>query len=539
MYKRALAAISILFFSFFSDAQTTLFFQNGNIGDTWSYSSTGADATALAESQSPLNYTSAPQSLVVGGNTPGGSCIDGGTGNGPSTSRTFTFEVVDISTSNQFERTLTFNWGNRHPVCTGTGWDTGENLVLTPIHDGVSQASITLATGANDAIFSINSNSTTYTVPPCVNSFSFILSIITNRRDEFLFLDDVLLSTPSFNSAQETIQIELTLCPAQLPLSWNGINIAEAGVYNATLSNNLGCDSLVQLTLNIDPGVVEEVTIQLCDGEFPYMFNGQIYNAPGTFNQTFENPNGCDSVLVITLIQNESYSTPLKGYTCSEFLPEIWQGQTITESGTYTAILTSQGGCDSVLTYYFTVYDSPIADITFSSTTVYSDNPVVTVTNNSQNAGEWEWVVPYLDDPFSIDSVFSPTITFPSEPGTYEIQFYMYNEVCTVIELYYITVVEPEFIWNVELPNVFSPNNDGVNDVLSFVFEGFEFVEVLVLNRWGQVVFENRDASVSWNGRLYNLGEDCTEGVYFYQLTLRNAAQQEETFQQYVHLIRK
>ncbi len=539
MYKLALAAISTLFFSFFSDAQTTLFFQNGNAGDTWSYSSTGADATALAEALSPLNYTSAPQSLVVGGNTPGGSCIDGGTGNGPSTSRTFTFEAVDISTSNQYERTLTFNWGNRHPVCTGTGWDTGENLVFTPIHDGVSQANITLATGANDAVFDIATNSFTYTVPPCVNSFSFILSIITNRRDELLFLDDVLLSTPSFNTAQETTQVELTLCPAQLPMSWNGINITEAGVYNVSLSNSLGCDSLVQLTLNIDPGVVEEVTIQLCDGQFPYIYNGQIYNAPGTFNLTFENPGACDSLVVLTLILNESYNIPLKGYTCSDFLPEIWQGQTITESGTYTATLSTQAGCDSVLTYYFTVYDSPTADITFSSTTVFSDNPVVAVTNNSQNAGEWEWVVPYLDDPFSIDSVFSPTITFPSEPGTYEIQFYMYNEVCTVIELYYITVVEPEFIWNVELPNVFSPNNDGVNDLLSFVYEGFEFVEVLILNRWGQVVFENRDVSVSWNGRLYNLGEDCPEGVYFYQLTLRNAAQQEETFQQYVHLIRK
>lgn len=539
MHKLALAAVFISFFSFMADAQTTLFFQSGDVGDTWAFSSTGADPTAAAEALSPLNFTSAPQSLVVGGNTPGGSCIDGGSGNGPSTSRTFTFDAVDVSTSNQFARTLTFNWGNRHPVCTGTGWDTGENLIFTPVHDGVSQANITLASGANDAVFNIATNTFSYTVPPCVNSFSFILSITTNRRDELLFLDDVLLTTPGFNVPVEITEVELSLCPNELPFQWNDISVDAAGVYNATLSNSFGCDSLVQLTLSVDPGSVENITLQLCEGDFPYNYNGQIFNSPGTFNLTFENPGACDSLVVLTLVQNQTYSVLLKGYICSAFLPEIWHGQTLTESGTYTATLTSQAGCDSVINYTFTVYDSPVADISFSSTTVFSDNPVVTVTNNSQNATDWEWVVPYLDDPFSIDSVFSPTITFPSEPGTYEIQFYMYNEVCIVIELYYITVVEPEFVWNVELPNVFSPNNDGVNDVLTFEYEGMEFVEVQILNRWGQVVFETRDEDLHWNGSFFNSGEVCAEGVYFYQLTLRNGAQQEETFQQYVHLIRE
>ena len=539
MSKLAIAAFFLAFSQCIAVAQTNLFYQSGNPGDNWNFSSTGADATAAAQAISALNYTSGPQSLVVGGNTSGGSCIDGGSGNGPSTARTFTFDAVDISTSNQFGRTLTFNWGNRQPVCTGTGWDTGENLIFTPIHNGQTQANITVATGANDAVFNIANNTFTYTVPPCVNSFSFILSINTNRRDELLFLDDVLLTTPSFNVPQEITSITMTVCPSDLPFDWNGVTITAAGVYDATLTNAFGCDSLLQLTVTIGSGSTQNVTLQLCEGDFPYQYNGETYNGPGTFTQVFENTDGCDSLVVLTLVQNQAYFTLQKGYVCSDFLPEIWYGQTLTESGVYTVNLTSQAGCDSIIEYTFTVYESPSANISFSSTTVFSDNPVVTVTNNSQNATTWDWVVPYLDEPFTIDSVFSPTITFPSEPGTYEIQFHMFNDVCIVIELFYITVVEPEFVWNVNFPNVFSPNNDGANDVLSFDFSGLEFVEIVVKNRWGQVVFETQDQNNFWDGRNYSNGELSSDGVYFYQITLRNPLQEEKTFQQFVHLIRE
>ena len=188
-----------LSFIFAVQSQITLGFQGGETGDTWGFSSTGADATALAERLLAPNKVTGTQSLVVGGNTAGGSCIDGGSGNGPNTPRTFTFDVLDISQSSNFTRTLSFNFGTRFPTCVGTGWDSGENLYLTPIHDGVAQAPILVATGNNNATFNIQTNNFTYNVPTCVLSFSFTLSITTNRRDELLFIDNVRLTTPSQN----------------------------------------------------------------------------------------------------------------------------------------------------------------------------------------------------------------------------------------------------------------------------------------------------------------------------------------------------
>jgi gliding motility-associated-like protein len=539
MTKLALAAILFTTSFCYTTAQTTLYFQNGNAGDNWSFSSTGADATALAESLSPLNYTSAPQSLVVGGNTPGGSCIDGGTGNGPTTSRTYTFDDVDISSSNQYTRTLTFNWGNRHPVCTGTGWDTGENLIFTPIHDGIAQPNITLAVGANDAIFNINSNSTTYTIPPCVNSFSFILSINTNRRDELLFLDDVLLTTPAFNVTQQPTQISFTVCPNELPFNWNGIQINEAGVYEANLSTASGCDSLVQLTLNIAEAAILNLSFTVCEGNYPTVINGLNINGPGTYTQAFTNADGCDSLVILDVSTSLTYNFYDLINICETELPYLFNGQSYAASGNYVIPFTTQFGCDSIYVLDLFVSQSPVSDISFSNTTVFTTDPTVIVTNNSSNFTNWSWVVLGVPPLFTIDSILSPTITLPNIPGTYSIQWLMSSGVCVTTETFLFTVIEPEFIWNFSLPNVFTPNNDGANDALQFDFTDLEFIEIVIVNRWGQTVFYTRSADEFWNGTVMNIGEASPEGVYFYQITVRAPNNEERTFQQYVHLVRK
>jgi hypothetical protein len=194
-----LAVLLGFFLDFTSYGQVVLAFQGGEVGDTWGFTSTGADNTANAQSFLASNLISGNRSLVVGGNTPGGSCIDGGSGSGANVQRRFTFNPIDISSSSLFPRTLWFNWGNRYPVCVGTGWDSNEDLIFTPILDGVVQPAQTLAVGNNNAAFSIQNNFFEYEIPPCIQSFAFEIYVVTNRRDELLFLDDVMLLTPAMN----------------------------------------------------------------------------------------------------------------------------------------------------------------------------------------------------------------------------------------------------------------------------------------------------------------------------------------------------
>jgi gliding motility-associated-like protein len=175
-------------------------FQGGEPGDTWAYTASGASATGLTEAQSSANYAGGSQSIVMGGLSGGGSCLTGGSGNGASVTNVLAFDAVDISTSTDFTRVLTFNYGNRFPECGGTGFDAGENLILTPIFNGIAQAPVVVVTGNNNYTLDIHQTSFTYSVPPCVTSFAFELQINLNRNDEFIFVDDVELSTPGFNA---------------------------------------------------------------------------------------------------------------------------------------------------------------------------------------------------------------------------------------------------------------------------------------------------------------------------------------------------
>jgi gliding motility-associated-like protein len=71
---------------------------------------------------------------------------------------------------------------------------------------------------------------------------------------------------------------------------------------------------------------------------------------------------------------------------------------------------------------------------------------------------------------------------------------------------------------DIELPNVFTPNNDGINDAFTLKYDYFETFDIIILNRWGNVISERLNATgqTLWDGLDMN-GNACTEGVYFYK----------------------
>ncbi len=68
-----------------------------------------------------------------------------------------------------------------------------------------------------------------------------------------------------------------------------------------------------------------------------------------------------------------------------------------------------------------------------------------------------------------------------------------------------------------ELPNTFTPNGDGYNDLFTprKPYRFVSRVEFKVFNRWGEKVFETTDPELKWNGKDFS-GKDLPDGVYFY-----------------------
>lgn len=92
------------------------------------------------------------------------------------------------------------------------------------------------------------------------------------------------------------------------------------------------------------------------------------------------------------------------------------------------------------------------------------------------------------------------------------------------------------------LPNVFTPNNDGYNDLLiPFPYTAIEYVDADILNRWGQTVYHTNDPDINWDGINESTKKLCPDGVYFYvikvnEITLSGIIKRTVSGQ--VHLLR-
>jgi len=67
------------------------------------------------------------------------------------------------------------------------------------------------------------------------------------------------------------------------------------------------------------------------------------------------------------------------------------------------------------------------------------------------------------------------------------------------------------------LPNVFSPNDDGINDLfIPYPFKFVEKIEMKIFNRWGKLVFKTDNPEILWKGNYLDGDKKVPDGVYYY-----------------------
>src|SRR5215212_6621970 len=137
--------------------------------------------------------------------------------------------------------------------------------------------------------------------------------------------------------------------------SWNGQSYSAAGTYQVTLTSASGCDSIATLRLAVNPVVTSTTDKTLCASQLPYSWNGQSYNAAGTYSVTLTSVAGCDSIATLRLAVNPVVTSTTDKSVCASQLPYSWNGQSYSAAGAYSVTLTSAGGCDSIATLNLSV----------------------------------------------------------------------------------------------------------------------------------------------------------------------------------------
>ncbi len=147
----------------------------------------------------------------------------------------------------------------------------------------------------------------------------------------------------------------ITVCSNQLPYSWNGQVYILAGNHSVTLTAASGCDSIATLLLTVKPVLQSHTNITICNGQLPYLWNGNNYPAGGNYSVTLTGSGGCDSIATLHLIAVPVLTTTNNVTVCNIELPYLWNGNSYSLAGSYTSSFINSAGCDSIATLVLTI----------------------------------------------------------------------------------------------------------------------------------------------------------------------------------------
>lgn len=178
-------------------------------------------------------------------------------------------------------------------------------------------------------------------------------------------------------------------------------------------------------------------------------------------------------------------------------------------------------------------YTSVIPKAAFNADPQEGEAPLdVDFRNESINAQKYEWFL-YRDTaditaPTTfLDSLIDGTIrneeSFPytyEHTGMYKVFMVATNtrgdNMCTDTAKAIMINVSPSLV---EVPNVFTPNGDGINDVFKAKTQSLEWFQGVIINRWGRKVHEWTNPDDGWDGRIN--GKYANPGTYYYIITAR------------------
>jgi gliding motility-associated-like protein len=467
--------------------------------------------------------------------------------------------------------------------------------------------------------------SATFSKSVCPNQLPYTWNGLVFTKADTLTKTGLINSQGCDSSAVFIISVKLTInstatqaiCPNQLPYNWNGFIFTKADTLTKTgLISSAGCDSIATFIVNIKPNTQSTNSKSICPNQLPYSWNSLIFTKADTQTKTgLVNSVGCDSSATLMLTVYAISSSTTSQSICANLLPYSWNGLTFTIAGTQTktGLVNSQGcdssatlqlsitkpitvtkfpytgcqpfvtsdstysvstvvkeivksnqGCDSV--YYFTtVTIIPVIPTTHSDTTVgckevvYKGNTykystqlqevttksvlgcdsiynfhIITVYPNPTIRFEYDSVYVFKNDNIVLQPLITNSTQFRWSPTIYlGNDTAIENPICTPLtDTKYKIVVTGDngcqdssyvkiiIAKPLSIPNVFSPNGDNVND--TWVIDGLEPYKqntVQIFNRWGQKVYgNNMGMYIPFNGKLN--GKDLPFGVYYYIIKL-------------------
>ncbi|MCX6310821.1 MAG: gliding motility-associated C-terminal domain-containing protein [Bacteroidetes bacterium] len=322
------------------------------------------------------------------------------------------------------------------------------------------------------------------------------------------------------------------------------ITVTTAGTYTVTVSTTCGSDTQT-IAVNVLPlpnaSIIANGPTSICQGDSVQLIasGGNSYSwssgptsssiyvgAAGNYIVTATNSCGTDSAQIsitiqpnpVAVISGSAFicngdSATLTASGANNFL---WSnGATsnsiiVTAQGNYFVIASNACGVD---TSFLTVnVDQVNAGFFANVYTGISPLPVNFTNSSSSNVTTWQWN--FGDNSAGSNSI-NPSYSY-NTPGTFVV-ILTASDAAGCSDTAIATIVVNDIPSLVTIPNVFTPNADGVNDNFFVSTIGIREFKLQIFDRWGALLFASESPLIGWDGRTTS-GNIATDGTYYYVL---------------------
>lgn len=360
--------------------------------------------------------------------------------------------------------------------------DAKENRITTTICKGTS---ITIG----NQQFSKSGN---YTIPLTTTTGCDSIILLTLQVSDTLF-------TP----------LQKTICVGQSYAIGNNTYF-QSGNYSIPFKSFWGCDSVVKLKLTVVDTIKQYVQQNICNGDSIKIGTTVIHTA-GNYIIPLHSYAGCDSVVYLSLSVLENSTSELQKEICQGASYNIGN-QTFTNTGEYFIHLQASNSCDSTIKLTLTVNPLPKINAVADKNNVYLNDQVQLNILTEENLN-YNWMPSNI---VSNSLLQNPTSIITAATWFYVIATNPITKCTTTDSVWVGLKYLPCNKENIYIPNAFSPNGDGINDIFIPRSNILKSMKLVINDRWGHEVFESNDINKGWDGNYKGQPAQVEEYGYYF-----------------------
>ena len=262
-----------------------------------------------------------------------------------------------------------------------------------------------------------------------------------------------------------------------------------------TLVNSVGCDSIVLLDLTI----LNKPSFEI--------INDQNWCETDSLKEITINNFGMPPFQFVVMKNQEVIENCLTMNSSDTF--------SVNDHGFYHITNYQDSICssDSIGKFNIIFRPSPNADFITIPTETDLNNPDIFFRNLSTLNCNVNWD---FGDGTDLDYLnFNTTHTY-SDTGTFLATLVLENQYnCKSTTIQSITIHPP---FDIFIPNAFTPNGDNNNDVFNPSVYGITSFSMIIINRWGEVIYQTNDQEKGWDGMLNDKSQPYINGLYTYRI---------------------